>query len=133
MQAVHGGYRPIQMRSMRPSTVRVRPSQAVYRRRRLAVLLLATITGLTAWFGLHQLTGVSGGGPLTAAGQPVSQFNVRLATDVRMIVQPGDTLWTLARRAQPTGDVRPLVQSLEAQRHGRMLMVGEHITVSLAK
>lgn len=126
MQAVHPGFRPIQIRVPRQSAV-------VYRRRRLAVLLLAATVVVTAWFGVHQLTGVSGGGPLTAAGQPVSKLNVRLASDVTMIVQPGDTLWTLARRAQPAGDVRPLVQSLEAQRHGRMLMVGEHITVSLAK
>ncbi|MBA2608929.1 MAG: LysM peptidoglycan-binding domain-containing protein [Actinobacteria bacterium] len=116
----------------------MRPSQAVYRRRRLGVLLCAAAVfaagfGLLKGGGLHQLTGVPGGGPLTAAGQPVSALNVRLATDVTMIVQPGDTLWTLARRAQPTGDVRPLVQSLEARRHGRMLMVGERVTVALRK
>ncbi len=130
MQAVHPGYQPLQFRAMRPS-------QAVYRRRRLAVLLCAAVFasgfGLLKGGGLHQLTGVPGGGPLTAAGQPVSALNVRLATDVTMIVQPGDTLWTLARRAQPTGDVRPLVQSLEARRHGRMLMVGERVTVALRK
>lgn len=124
MQAVHPGFRPIQF---------PRPSAAVYRRRRLAVLVSAAAIVLSGWFGVHQLTGVSSGGPLTAAGQPVSDLNVRLAAEVTVIVQPGDTLWTLARRAQPKGDVRPLVQRLEAQRDGRMLMVGEHITLSLEK
>jgi len=129
MQAVHPGFRPIQF---------PRPSAAVYRRRRLTVLLCAAAVvfagfSLLKGVGLHQLTGVSSGGPLTVAGQPVSDLNVRLAAEVTVIVQPGDTLWTIARRAQPTGDVRPLVQRLEAQRDGRMLMVGEHITLSLGK
>ncbi len=130
MQAVHPGNRPVQMRPKRPSTM-VQPSRAVYRRRRLVVLLGVTAVIVAGWFGIHQLTGVPGGGPLTAAGHPVSALHPRLATRVVTIVQPGDTLWTLARRAQPEGDVRPLVQGLEAQRHGRMLMAGEHIVVSL--
>jgi hypothetical protein len=97
------------------------------------VLLCAALSVGAAWFGLHQLTGVSGGGPLTAAGQPVHALQAQLATQVITIVRSGDTLWTLARRAQPEGDVRPLVQALEAQRDGRPLQVGEHIEVSLKK
>jgi hypothetical protein len=95
------------------------------------VVLCAASVVVIVLVALHQLTGASGGGPLTATGQPVSALNARLATEVTTIVQPGDTLWTLARRAQPAGDVRPLVQALEAQRHGRALQVGEHIVVSL--
>lgn len=108
-------------------TVR-RPSKAVYRRRRIAVLLCAAAVVALAAMGLHRLTGASGGGPLTAAGQPVS-IDAALATHTRVIVQPGDTLWTIARRVQPTGDIRPLVSSIAAGRHGRVLQVGETIQI----
>ena len=112
----------------RPALVRRRPSRAVYRRRRIAVLLCAAAVLSLGWIGLHRLTGSSGGGPLTAVGQPVS-IDASLATHTRVIVQPGDTLWTIARRVQPTGDVRPLVSNLEAKRHGRPLQVGETLQI----
>jgi hypothetical protein len=103
-------------------------SRAVYRRRRIAVLLCAAAVFALGWVGLHRLTGASGGGPLTAPGQPVS-INAALVTHTRVIVQPGDTMWTIARRVQPSGDVRPLVSSLEAKRHGRPLQVGETLQI----
>jgi hypothetical protein len=108
---------------------RRRPSKAVYRRRRIAVLLCAAVVIALGWVALHRLTGMSGGGPLTVAGQPVSEINASLATHTHVIVQPGDTLWSIARRAQPTGDIRPLVSTIEAKRHGRPLQVGETIQI----
>lgn len=105
-------------------------SQAVYRRRRIAVLLCVAATVLLGWQGLHWLTGMSGDGPLTVAGQPASQvtaLDTQLVTSARVIVRPGDTLWTIARRAQPTGDLRPLVSQLDAERGGRPLQAGETI------
>jgi hypothetical protein len=112
---------------------RQRPSQAVYRRRRLAVLLCVAALVTLGWLGLHRLTGTSGDGPLTVSGRPVSTLNTRLVASARTIVQPGDTLWSIARRAHPTGDIRPVVASLEASRHGRPLQVGETIVVSASK
>ena len=121
-------YRPVIVRHRQ-----YRPSKAVYRRRRVAVLLCAAALVALGWpigvMGLHRLTNASGGGPLTAAGRPVSVLDATLATHSRVIVQPGDTLWSIARRVQPTGDLRPLVSSLEAQRHGRALQVGETIEI----
>jgi hypothetical protein len=116
----------------RPMMARRRPSQAVYRRRRIAVLLCAAALVALAWMGLHRLTGTSGGGSLTPAGQPVS-IDASLVTSARIIVQPGDTLWTIARRVQPTGDVRPLVSRIESARHGRALQVGETIQIQHLK
>ena len=118
MQAVH----PLQMRR--------RPSPAVYRRRRFAVLLLAIALTAIVWLGLHQLAGLFGGGSLSAAEQPVSVHTALVAHTVD-IVQPGDTLWSIARRAQPSGDIRPLVNALAAQRHGQPLQVGETIDVAI--
>jgi LysM repeat protein len=88
---------------------------------------------MATWQGLHRLTGTLGDGPLTVAGQPagkvVTELETNLVTSQRVIVQPGDTLWSIARRVQPAGDLRPLVDKLDAQRHGRALQVGETIVL----
>jgi nucleoid-associated protein YgaU len=46
------------------------------------------------------------------------------------VVQPGDTLWSIARQVQPTGDVRPLVERLERANHGNRLQVGDRLTLN---
>jgi hypothetical protein len=97
------------------------------------VLLCAAVLAVAAWQGLHALTGTLGDGPLTVAEQPgskvVTELETNLVTSRRVIVRPGDTLWSIARRVQPTGDLRPLVDKLDAQRHGRALQVGETIVL----
>jgi LysM repeat protein len=44
-------------------------------------------------------------------------------------VQPGDTLWSIAQRANPTGDPRPLVSQIENQTGSDTVTPGEHIKV----
>jgi hypothetical protein len=44
-------------------------------------------------------------------------------------VQPGDTVWSIATRLQPTGDVRPLVDRLDASFGGSVLHAGETVLV----
>lgn len=83
----------------------------------------------TAIWWAAQPGGVGGtaGGPLTTPRPAaVSQGAV-----VTRTVQPGDTLWSIARSVQPSGDVRPLVDRLISSRAGRPLQVGEEITVPL--
>ena len=41
------------------------------------------------------------------------------------VVQPGDTLWSIARTVQPHGDVRPLVGQLRDGNGGAALVVGQ--------
>ena len=101
---------------------------SVYRRRRIVVaaLLLGALL-LVGW-----VLGVLGGGPLAA-----SEAGSRSATVLPMepvasathVVAPGDTLWSIARRLVPEGDVRPVVDSLAAHRNGRPLQVGERIAI----
>jgi Tfp pilus assembly protein FimV len=43
------------------------------------------------------------------------------------VVRPGDTLWSIARRLQPDGDVRPLVDRLAARNGGASLRVGQRL------
>ena len=45
------------------------------------------------------------------------------------VVQPGDTLWAIARRLDPNGDIRPLVDALSREVHGRPLQVGQQIVL----
>jgi Tfp pilus assembly protein FimV len=45
------------------------------------------------------------------------------------VVQPGDTLWSIARRLQPEGDVRPLVDQLVDLNGGTDLEVGQRLPI----
>lgn len=91
------------------------PMAAVYRRRRLTVLGLlvaAVLVGLLAarvtldWVQLEP--------PATVALERSTY-----------VVQPGDTLWGIARQVQPTGDVRPLVDRLSDLNGGVELQPGQ--------
>jgi LysM repeat protein len=78
---------------------------------------------------LATMAGRLGGGSLTASGSAAPR--PALVSQVIRVVAPGDTLWTIARDAQPVGDIRPLVQQLDASRHGKPLQVGERISVTV--
>jgi len=45
------------------------------------------------------------------------------------VVQPGDTLWSIARRLQPEGDLRPLVDQLVDLNGGTDLAVGQRLPI----
>src|SRR4051794_5896157 len=87
-----------------PQRRRVRPlPPGPYARRRAAAVLLV----IGALLAVRAVLGLLGGGPLTAP-ERVSMATPAAARSV--VVQPGDTLWTIARRLQPKGDVRVTVQ-----------------------
>jgi hypothetical protein len=44
-----------------------------------------------------------------------------------VIVRPGDSLWSLARRFAPGEDPRPVVDALAEARHGAPLLPGERV------
>lgn len=114
---------PFSTQNVRRRGVRSVPA-ATYRRRRLAALVVAAGLAFVAWVALGAL-----GGVLTAPGR--SAPDVGSATSVEVVgVAPGDTLWSIARRLQPSGDVRPLVDRLAAAHGGTVLQVGERIAVS---
>ena len=107
---------------------------SVYWRRRATVLLLGVGAAMSAQAALEVL----GGGPLTAAevrpsatasAPRVVEIDAAPVAKATYVVRPGDTLWTIARRIQPAGDVRPLVDALASQRDGKPLQPGERIVV----
>jgi hypothetical protein len=110
----------------RRSRARRQASTRVYRRRRLVVGVLVAVLLLAA----GALLGRLGGGPLTAPETaPAAATAPAHAPRLIHVVQPGDTLWVIARAMQPTGDLRPLVDKLETARHGQPLRVGEVISL----
>jgi len=106
---------------------------AVYRRRRLAVaavaLILVAVTFL-AVTGARTLLGSASAGPVAAASSSTPSVAASAAAPVHSyVVQPGDTLWAIARRLQPSGDVRPLVDRLADRLGGAALEAGQRLPV----
>ena len=101
-----------------PASVRPdRPlSPEVYRRRRLAVLAL--VVGLV--LGL-----ASFGRSADATPTPES----RAAEAVLVVVQPGDSLWSIAESLAPGSDPRPLVVELREIAGPGSLQPGQLLTI----
>jgi hypothetical protein len=97
----------------------------VYRRRRFvaAVLLAALVVGLVLAMRAGMAT--LGGVPASAPEGNITGPPARV-----VVVQPGDTVWTIARAVQPDGDVRPLVDTLLAN-HPAPLQPGDHLLVPI--
>ncbi|MEO6989559.1 MAG: LysM domain-containing protein [Aquihabitans sp.] len=47
-----------------------------------------------------------------------------------VMVRPGDTMWSIARDLQPTGDIRPLVDQLVTAHGSTAIAPGDRITVA---
>ena len=96
---------------------------AVYRRRRLiaAVVLGLLISSLSLLGGelIGRVTGTPGSTVVEAAGEPIVY-----------VVQPGDTLWSIAERVSPDGrDIRHTVDRLSAVTGGSLLHPGQRIVL----
>lgn len=50
---------------------------------------------------------------------------------VHVVVQPGDSVWVIARRFRPTGDVRPLVQAIVDAHGTAAVSAGDTLLVPL--
>lgn len=109
-----------------------RPDRSVHRRRRLlaAGLLLFAIAAVLLLAQLIQ-AGI-GGGPLTttgAAASPAGSASMIPAGTRTYVVEPGDTIWSIAARIDPNGDERPLVDALDHELKGAALYPGEQVPI----
>ena len=107
---------PISVVPGRRPRARRRVSPAVRRRRVLLALMGLLLVGLAL-----PLSGTGGhshatGSALAETGSPVTYT-----------VRPGDTLWTIAERVDPSADPRPLVARLSAQTGSDTVVPGERI------
>jgi len=94
-----------------------RPSAATYWRRRV----VAVAVGLAALSMAGKAGAALGGSPLAVPER-------RPATS-HSVVQPGDSLWSIAARLEPGHDPRPVVDALTAARGGAPLVPGEVVTL----
>jgi hypothetical protein len=71
--------------------------------------------------------GVALGGPPLAA--PERRPAPSQSGPTTVVVEPGDTLWSLVERAHPGDDPRPLVDALHQARGRAPLAVGETVVI----
>lgn len=97
--------------------------QAVYRRRRLvAALLVVAVLAASLILASAAVARIAGGVPSSAAGGP----------SPTVVVQPGDTLWSIAAAAAPDADVRVTVDRLVALNGGAPIVVGQELELPAA-
>lgn len=102
-------------------TPRRLPDRATRIRRRRLALVLAVAAVVLTCVGLLRLT---------AADVVGSDGTPEPIGEAVYIVQPGDTLWTIAERLAPGEDPRPIVAELR-QRHGNSeLQVGDRLDLA---
>jgi hypothetical protein len=103
----------------RPEVLVSAVSQQVFWARR-AVVAIVLLTVLAVVASLAALGVQAGWAMLTGGGAAMP-----VDSPVTYVVQPGDTLWSVARSLQPMGDVRPLVGVLSEHNGGAALVVGQ--------
>ena len=101
-----------------------RRRQAARIRRRRIVLAALTLGMLVA---LALPWGGAGGHTLATRGSVLA--GATLSAGTTYVVQPGDTMWTIAERLDPSGDPRVIVSQLEQQVGSETLQPGQRIVL----
>jgi nucleoid-associated protein YgaU len=110
--------------------VRRLPDRATrIRRRRLAVLVVAVVVLSASALGTQALRGLTSVGG-SSQPRPVEVRAVPVAGQ-QYVVQPGDTLWSIATEIAPDADPRAVVDALRAANGGPELEVGSRLTLDL--
>jgi nucleoid-associated protein YgaU len=119
----------------------VRPHRhdaAVYRRRRVAVALVLATVVVLGFLAARAVTGSAGDLAVVTAGSldapvasvaPAAAPSAPAASPQVYVVRPGDTVWSIAERLQPEGDVRGLVDQLTERIGGSGLQAGQRIAL----
>lgn len=123
---------PDERRDDQPSR-RVRQAQwrplpdrsAQFRRRRLGVLVGAAAALVALAVLVDVLAGSAGSRPAPEIGTD----RLGPITEDVYVVQPGDTLWSIAERVAPDQDPRPVVDELREINGGVELDVGDRLRV----
>jgi hypothetical protein len=111
-----------------------RPDQATYWRRRALVLMAAVVVlaGLVVVAG-RALDGVMSWRTTTSTqSTPDAVASTVSASDAAevYVVEPGDTLWSIAERIAPGEDPRPIVHVLAQRAGGSGLRPGQRLSLA---
>jgi hypothetical protein len=137
VRPVRPGARP-HLRVVPPSPGPRRAHASVYRRRRmvavLAVLVLLAVTylaltGAQALLSGRTAAGAAGISPAPAAAPVSGAIEGAAVEGSSYVVQPGDTLWSIAVAMQPDGDIRELVDRLADRNGGAGVQVGQRLSL----
>ncbi len=99
----------------------------------LGGLTLAVLVALAAFGAVHLLgADAAASGPASTAESlhPAGADASTPSASAVVVVQPGDTLWAIARRIKPTGDIRPLVDELADRAGGAAVVSGQRLDIS---
>lgn len=96
------------------------PHQLQSRRSGVGAVGVALVVLAFALLLLSGVSGAIGADPLTSSDQPG-------APSARYVVQPGDTVWSIATELAEGGDVRPVVDAIVDVRGTAPLQPGETI------
>ena len=114
----------------REAALRRRLPAHVYRQRRLlvlfAVLLVAVVGTVTLGAGQFDDTATAGTAPAEAEVVPPVAGGVEPLPET-YVVQPGDTLWSIAQELRPSDDPRVLVDELASRNGGSALEAGARL------
>ena len=103
-----------------PTAPTLRLPAATYRRRQLVVgLLLAVVAFLAVTLAASALRG----GDAAPAFRPI--------VEVQVVVEAGDTVWSIAEGLAAGGDVRPVVDAIVEANGGANLVPGQRLDVNL--
>ncbi|RMH77683.1 MAG: LysM domain-containing protein [Actinomyces sp.] len=102
----------------------------VYRRRRLAVAaIVVCVLAVLAPVGLSGAVAGGATGRVDAGAAPAPASPGGGEGAAVYVVQPGDTLWSIARCLDPDADPRPLVAELSASNGGPLLRIGQRLVI----
>jgi LysM repeat protein len=102
-----------------------RLAASTYRRRRLAVVGATVGVVLAVGVVAQVVTGAVGASAVAGSSPSVAAAPAQAGSVY--VVAPGDTLWSIARHLQPSGDVRPLVDQLSRRAGGASLQAGQRL------
>jgi LysM domain-containing protein len=106
------------------------PTVATYRRRRLGVLLAAVTMALALVPAASRAAAAFRDVPASVSERRPAPVTTPSVAGAAYVVQPGETLWSIARRLQPEGDLRALVHVLVRVNGGSShLEVGQRLAL----
>ncbi|MTA78715.1 MAG: LysM peptidoglycan-binding domain-containing protein, partial [Actinobacteria bacterium] len=138
LRLISGGLDPNASSSSPTSAPPIAPNAAPVAGRMLRTLVAGlALAGLLAFAAVGVVTLLGADAAATVPASPAAvnhpigvDATTTSSTPIEVVVQSGDTLWTIARRLHPTGEIRGLVDALAERAGSSALDAGQRIDIS---